>query len=383
MDVSIKKLCMIPGPIEFHEDVLSAMSYPATSHVDPRFIEVFGANLDLLRQVFFASSKTQPFILSGSGVMGWDSVAANLLHQGDEVLVLSTGVFGDRYVDSLEAYGAKVTKLDAPLGGAHDISAVEEELKKKNYKMVTITQVDTSTGVLSDVKSISLLVKKVLPQALVIVDAVCSAAAEELRFDDWKVDVVHTASQKAIGVPPGLCLFVVSEHALTIFNSRTQPIPNYYLSWKRWIPIMQSYEARKPSYFATPAVQLVNALYISLKQILEKGMDAVFEAHITTSNKFKAEIKAMGFSLVTLNDKAAANTMTTIYYPEGIIGPDFLQAVSQRGVMLAGGLHPQMAAKYFRVGHMGISAREPSREHLTNTLQAIQGALEQVRSHSS
>jgi len=328
---------------------------------------------------FFASSKAQPIILSGSGVMGWDSVAANLLQPGDHALVLSTGVFGDRYVDSIEAYGAHTTKLSAPLGGAHNLAEVEAELKKKEYKLVTITQVDTSTGVLSDVKSLSLLVKKILPQALVIVDAVCSAAAEELRFDEWKIDVVHTASQKAIGVPPGLCLLLVSEQALEVHNKRTQPVANYYLSWKRWIPIMQSYEARKPSYFATPAVQLINALNVSLKQILEKGMGAVFTAHIEASRKFKAEIKALGLKLVTIDEQSAANTMTTIYYPESINGPILLQAISQRGVMVAGGLHPDMATKYFRVGHMGVSVREPSRGHLQTTMDAIKGALDQVQ----
>jgi alanine-glyoxylate transaminase/serine-glyoxylate transaminase/serine-pyruvate transaminase len=39
------------------------------------------------------------------------------------------------------------------------------------------------------------------------------------------------------------------------------------------LPIMQSYEARKPSYFATPAVQLVQALRVSLLQILAQTPD--------------------------------------------------------------------------------------------------------------
>ncbi|KAJ9062518.1 hypothetical protein DSO57_1009865 [Entomophthora muscae] len=156
------------------------MSHTATSHVDPKFIEVFGSCIEMLRKVFFTKD-AQPFILSGSGVMGWDAIAVNLLQPNEEALVLSTGVFGDRFVDSMEAYGAKVTNLKAPLGGNHDMKQVEEELKKKDYKMVTITHVDTSTGVLSNVKGLSQLIKSILPKALIVVDGVCAAAAEELR----------------------------------------------------------------------------------------------------------------------------------------------------------------------------------------------------------
>lgn len=36
--------------------------------------------------------KSQPFVLSGSGTLGWDLVAANLVEKGDEVLVLHTGI---------------------------------------------------------------------------------------------------------------------------------------------------------------------------------------------------------------------------------------------------------------------------------------------------
>ncbi|KAI0243683.1 hypothetical protein L0F63_002362 [Massospora cicadina] len=177
MDDKDHRLCMIPGPVEFHEGVLKAMSHAAVSHVDPKFVEVFGACIEKLRKIFFTND-AQPFILSGSGVLGWDAVAVNLLQPNDEALVLSTGVFGDRFVDSLEAYGAKVNNLRAPLGGNHDLQEVENELKRKLYKLVTITHVDTSTGVLSDVKGLARLIKAVLPEALIVVDAVCAAAAE-------------------------------------------------------------------------------------------------------------------------------------------------------------------------------------------------------------
>lgn len=83
------------GPIEFHEDVLSAMSTPATSHVDPNFVPIFGESIEMVRKVVL-SEKAQPFIVSGSCTLGWDMMV-NLLEQGDEVLALNTGYFGDHF----------------------------------------------------------------------------------------------------------------------------------------------------------------------------------------------------------------------------------------------------------------------------------------------
>ncbi|KAI9296709.1 PLP-dependent transferase [Neoconidiobolus thromboides FSU 785] len=371
------KLCMIPGPIEFHEDVLSAMSVKSTSHVAPDFIEIFGDSLEKLRKVFL-SSDAQPFILSGSGVLGWDTVASNLLEKDDRVLVLSTGVFGDRFAECLETYGAKATKLSSKLGDKHQLSDIENELKKQDYKMVTITQVDTSTGVLSDVKEISSLVRSILPEALIVVDGVCSAAAEELRFDEWGIDVIHTASQKAIGVPPGLCIFMISKKGIKRFESRKTPVPNYYCNLKSWIPIMNAYEARKPSYFGTPAVQLINALNVSLTQILSHGMEKVFETHRKVAKEFRSKIKALGLKTVTQSEDCAANTMTTIYYPEGIQGQELLKAISSDGVVLAGGLHPAISTKYFRIGHMGLSALDASRGHVDKVFEVLNSSLSKL-----
>lgn len=47
---------------------------------------------------------------------------------------------------SLETYGAQVDQSRADFGGTVGIAKVEQELRSKKYKIVTITHVDTSTG---------------------------------------------------------------------------------------------------------------------------------------------------------------------------------------------------------------------------------------------
>ena len=67
----------------------------------------------------------------------------------------------------------------------------------------------------------------------VFLDGVCSVASEEIRFDDWDLDVVLTASQKGLGTPPGLSILVASQRAIKTFESRKVPVTSYYGSWKK------------------------------------------------------------------------------------------------------------------------------------------------------
>jgi len=201
------------------------------------FVKVFGECLTMLRKLMqTTNSASQPFIISGSGTLGWDQVAANLAEPGDDVLVLHTGYFADSFADCFECYGVKPTQLKAPVGERPQLDAVEKALKEKKYKLLTVTHVDTSTGVLSEIEALAKLVRKVSPETLLVVDGVCSVGSEEIRFDEWDIDCVITASQKGIGCPAGLSILMASERAIKVFNSRKQPPNSYFASWKNWMP---------------------------------------------------------------------------------------------------------------------------------------------------
>jgi alanine-glyoxylate transaminase/serine-glyoxylate transaminase/serine-pyruvate transaminase len=59
-------------------------------------------------------------------------------------------------------------------------------------------------------------VRKIQPDALLIVDGVCASAGEECRATEWDIDYVMTGSQKCIGVPSGLSISMVRPRALKV-----------------------------------------------------------------------------------------------------------------------------------------------------------------------
>ncbi|MCJ1379034.1 hypothetical protein MMC17_002133 [Xylographa soralifera] len=370
---------LIPGPIEFDDAVLQSMSHYSESHVGMPFVNTFGDTLTMLRKLFqTVRPDSQPFVISGSGTLGWDLVAANLAEWDEEVLVLHTGYFADSFADCFETYGVKATQLKAPIGDRPQLPEVEKALKEKKYKLLTVTHVDTSTGVLSEIKALSELVHKVSPETLVVVDGVCSVGCEEIRFDEWGIDVVLTASQKAIGCPAGLCIMMCSGRAIEVFKNRRTPPTSYFASFKNWLPIMQNYEAKKPSYFATPSPQLIHALHTSLTQILSIPLSERFARHRAVSQHIKSTITSYGLSQLASKPENQANGMTAIYLPNEIKPPEILPHLLKRGVVFAGGLHKEIATKYIRFGHMGVSIMDDKRDDIERALKALKEGLQEV-----
>lgn len=83
-------------------------------------------------------------------------------------------------------------------------------------------------------------------------------------------------------------------------KNRKTKITQYYCNVLNWLPIMNAYEQRKPSYFSTPAVQLVMAFNRSLQLIEEKGIENIFKLHEDTSNEIKDNIEKLGLKIVLL-----------------------------------------------------------------------------------
>lgn len=370
------KITMIPGPIEFSDEVLYAMATPSQAHTSPEFVKTFQSVLKNLRRLFKSTdTSAQPYVVAGSGTLGWDVVGANLVVPGDKVLVLLTGFFSDSFADALRVYDADVDVLTAGVGDVVPLDKIEAQLKSTKYTAITITQVDTSTAVVSDVEKIAAIVKKVSPETLIIVDGVCSIAVEDLEFDKWGVDFALTASQKAIGVPAGLSIFFASGRAVEKALARKKD-STFFASLKRWTPTMRAYESGSGAYFATPAIQTITALKVSLDNIFSSPLDERFANHEKASSKFKSEMEKLGMKILPVSHDVAAHGLTAVYFPEGVKGPDFLAKLAAKGFTVAGGIHKALVGKYFRVGHMGHSIEVG---HVDKLSKAITESLNELK----
>src|SRR5690625_4902335 len=135
-----------------------------------------------LKQVFGTTQDVM--IVTGSGTSGLEAAVVNTASTGDEVLVIVTGAFGDRFAKICESYQLIVHRLEVTWGKAVDPNEVKDILlKNPSIKGVFATYCETSTGVINPIKEISLIVHD-HSDALVIVDGVSCVGGIDTRMDE-------------------------------------------------------------------------------------------------------------------------------------------------------------------------------------------------------
>lgn len=338
-----KKLVMIPGPTPTVRTITDQMGRETIAFGDPAFVKDFKELVIDLKSLLKVDGEC--FVVAGSGTLAMEMAVSNVTKRGDNVLIVSNGFFGDRFIDICERKGLNVDLLQAPWGQVVSPEEIEMKLKEKNYAAMTVSHVDTSTGAVAPIKEIGKVAKN-FPDTVYIVDGVAATAGEREYVDDYGIDVLFTGSQKAFGVAPGLLILWAGKKALER-RKGLGTIPEYYIDFEKWIPIMND-----PSkYFATPAVNLVWALKESVKLINEEGIEARYDRHTKVSDAINSSLEALGFTLLA-NEKNRCTTLSCVLYPEGINDIEFRSTLAEEGVMVAGGL-AAYAGKLFRLGHMG------------------------------
>jgi aspartate aminotransferase-like enzyme len=338
-----KKLVMIPGPTPTVRTINDQMGRETVAFGDPEFVKDFRELIVDLKEMWRVDGEC--FVVAGTGTMAMEMAVANVTKRGDNVLIVSNGFFGDRFIDICTRKGLNVDVLSAEWGDVVTPEAVEAKLKEKNYAAITVTHVDTSTGARAPIEKIGEVLKK-LPDTVYIVDGVAATAGEREYVDDMNIDVLFTGSQKAFGVAPGLALVWAGQKALARRKS-LGTIPEYYIDFEKWIPIMND-----PSkYYATPAVNMIWALKESVRIIKEEGLEERYDRHERVSNAFNDALEALGMKPLAKKDYRCS-TLSCVLYPEGVNDAEFRKTLAEEGVMVGGGL-AAYAGKMFRIGHMG------------------------------
>ena len=338
-----KNYLYTPGPTPIPPQVAAAMSQPMMGHRSREFADLHGQIVEKAKQVFQTTNDL--FVLTSSGTGGLETAIANTVSPGDRVLALIPGNFGERFAKIAAAYGAEVTKLEFPWGTAVDMEEVAQVWEKEGpFKVVLATHNETSTGVTNDIAALGSFLADT--DALLLVDAISSMGAMDIRTDEWHVDLMVTGSQKALMLPPGLALISVSPRAWQIIE-RNSGVRFYF----------SLLEARKS--FAnnntpwTPAVSLFYGLDAALDLILGEGLSQVFQRHARMAAAARAGVRALGLQLLAEDDGIASHTVTAFLPGAEISAGDLSKMLKQEmGVSFAGG-QGKLKGKLLRLGHMG------------------------------
>lgn len=348
-----QEMLLIPGPTPVVDSIYDAIAKETWSHTDPRFAQIYKDSIAKTRDMLKTDGEV--IVFAASGTLGMEMALINTVKPGEKVLVVSQGYFGDRFIGIGKAYGIEIDVIQSEWGQQVSPEVVEEKLASGNYKAVTVTHADTSTGVKADLDALVPVIKK--HGALVIVDGICATAAMEEDMSktygdpSYKLDIVLTGSQKAIGVPPGLAIVAFNQSALDI-RKEIEHVPGYYTDIYNWLPIMHD----PTKYFATPAVNLVYAYDEGMRIVLEEGMKNRYARHDKFAEGVRKGLKEYGMKPLAAKG-AEASTLSCVLYPEGVDDAAFRKNLSEKGIVVAGAL-AHLKGKAFRIGHMGNTTKE-------------------------
>jgi aspartate aminotransferase-like enzyme len=335
----------IPGPTPVPAEILNQLTQPLINHRGPEFAAILQRVTKRLQYFFQTTSPVLTFSASGTG--GQEAAVANLFSPGEHVVAITIGSFGNRLATIAERYGLDVTRIEFPWGEAADTATVETRLKSlAPYRAVLMTHNETSTGVTNDLEALAGLIRRLSPDALIVVDAVSSLGCVPLEMDPWDIDVVFTSSQKGWMTPPGLMMIAASPRAWEA--NKTARLPRFYFDWELARKYLEKWE-----HPTTPPVSLFYALDLALEKMLEEGREAIFERHQRIGDYVRWRAKEMGLRLLA-DHKNASNTVTAVLTPEGIDTKALLKTLREEDHVVFAGGQQRLEGKIFRVGHLGF-----------------------------
>jgi aspartate aminotransferase-like enzyme len=330
-----------PGPTPVPDAVVRAMAAPIIHHRTPAFMALFARVQAGLAWIF--QTEHEVITLAGSGTLGMEAAVVNFLSPGDCALYVDAGKFGERWGDILRAYGCQAVPIDVPWGQAVDLAQVRMALRDNpSARAVYVQACETSTGVVHPVADIAALCHA-QADTLCIVDAITALGVMPLAQDAAGLDVVVSASQKALMLPPGLAFVGVSARAWQ--RQARSTLPRFYVDLAR-----ERDAARKQQSAWTSAVSLMVGLDVALGQMQAEGRQALFDRHARLAAACRAGVQAMG---CTLYARAPAAGLTAMLPPEGIRADAVVERLQTGYNLTVVGGQDTAKGKIVRLAHMG------------------------------
>ena len=347
---------------------MKAMLSPVLGHLDPDFVSVMEEIKKLLRIVFQTRNEIT-FPVSGTGSAGMEAVLANLIEEGDEIVVGVAGAFGARIVDAAERQGAQVHKVEAEWGKIVEPDRIAEALKAaRKPKLVAIVHAETSTGVHQPLEEISRLAHRA--GALMVADAVTSLGCVPVEIDKWEIDACYSCTQKGIGAPPGLAPVTFSERAMEAVRNRKRKCRSWYLD----LAMIEHYWGPERLYHHTAPITMNYALYEALRIIVEEGLEARWKRHRANATALQAGLAVMGLEMAA-QEGYRLPQLTAVLVPKGVSEIRVRERLLKLFNMEVGaGLGP-FKGKVWRIGLMGEGSRRENVMLVLNALEDILGAM--------
>ena len=347
----------IPGPSVMPDAVLNAMHRAAPNIYEGALVDMMPGLMEDLRRV--ARTRHHVAMYIGNGHAAWEASLSNVIGPGDKVLVPATGRFGKGWGDMATGLGAQVQVIDFGRAAPMDMDPIADALradKGHEIKAVLAVHVDTSSSVRNDIAGIRRVLDDLGHPALLMADCIASLGCDTFEMDAWGVDVMVTACQKGLMVPPGVSFVFFNDRAEEA-RARMERVSRYW----DWTP-----RAHPEMFFqyhgGTAPTQHLYGLRAALDLIHAEGVEQVWQRHAILARAVWAACEAWGTAgsfALNIADPANRSHAVTALRLDAPRATD-LRRWTQDTLGLTLGIGLGMAEPgdpawhgFFRLGHMG------------------------------
>lgn len=333
----------LPGPTAIPDSILKARMGPV---LDEKAL--YADVAERIQRIL--NTKSSVHILAGEGMLALDSVSCSLIEPGDNVLIVSNGVFGEWFVDLVGKYTKLHTTFQCdPTRGVSAQELEEFILAQKkqgvSFKLATLVHCDTPSGVLNDIASLVPVLSR--HSILSVVDIVASSFGVPIDLDLCGVDVALMGSQKALSCPSGLSMLAISDKAWHAMETRRTPVPSYYCN-------LLLFKNAPNTFPYTISSHDLLGLQEALRLLEEEGLDNVYRRHMRVAEAVRYAVHKSGLSLYLASSYSP--TITAFHVPQGTTSDAILQTMlNDYGIRFSSSLGP-LDKKVMRVGHMGFNS---------------------------
>jgi aspartate aminotransferase-like enzyme len=346
----------ITGPTYIRQDVKEAALLPEFGHRDAENDLRFGPIRENLRRLAGCGDDYEPILCLGSGSTAMEASVRSLVAEGETVLNVSVGAFGDLYYNLAASNGKKAENLKFDYGKPIDLNELEDKLKELKPEVVSFTHNETSTGVVNDMKTVCELIRK--HGAMPLVDGVSIFGGADIALSGSGAAMYSTATQKSLGLPAGFGIGFVSKEAEEKAGKVTGKGHHHDIT-------KHLGRARKNQTLTTPNTCLANQMWYQLDRIVnEEGIENRFARHIAMRGQVEQWVAGLdGFEMFAPEGHRSP-TVSTVLCPAGVTVAQLKKGVKEalrgEGYLMDPGYGKLNAALeeagrrlVFRVGHMG------------------------------